>query len=78
MRSGTQYPRPPPLELSVDMDLLEENLRRTPGERLQWMMKILRVVHYVEVRMFPEEARRQWDAEDLVAKFGDLLKDAGP
>jgi hypothetical protein len=44
MRAG-QYQRQPPLELGVD---LLEGHRRTRGERLQWMMKILRAVHYVD------------------------------
>ena len=60
------------------MTLLEENLRRTPAERLAELEEMNAFVDDIQARNVPLELRRQLAAEALVAKFGDLLRYAGP
>lgn len=65
------------IDFGIDVTLLEENLRRTPAERLR-LDAINKILHEVEIRTVPEDVRDRRAAEELVAKFGDLLKYAGP
>ena len=66
------------IDLGIDVTLLGENLRRTPAERLRRLDAINKILHEVEMRTVPEDVRHRRAAEELVAKFGDLLKYAGP
>lgn len=66
------------IDFGIDVTLLESNLRRTPGQRLQQLVAMNRFQHEVQVRNVPDALRRQLAEDALVAKFGDLLKYAGP
>ncbi len=66
------------IDFGIDVTLLEENLRRTPAERFRRLNAINKILHEVEIRTVPEDVRDRRAAEELVAKFGDLLKYAAP
>ncbi|MBL8971602.1 MAG: hypothetical protein JNK56_13515 [Myxococcales bacterium] len=66
------------IDFGIDVTLLEENLRRTPAERLAELEEMNAFVDDIQARNVPLELRRQLAAEALVAKFGDLLRYAGP
>ncbi len=66
------------IDFGIDVTLLEESLRRTPAERIQQLVAMNRFQHGVQMRTVPEKLRDQLAAANLLAKFGDLLKDAGP
>lgn len=66
------------IDFGIDVTLLEENLRRTPAERIRQLVVMNRFQHQVQMRTVPEKLRHQLAADALVAKFGDLLKYAGP
>lgn len=66
------------IDFGIDVTLLEENLRRTPAERLCELEAMNSFMDEVQARTVPEDLRRELAAEALVAKFGDLLRYAEP
>lgn len=67
------------IDFGIDVSLLEANLRRTPAERLRELVAMNRFQAEVQARTVPEALRRRIDAEELAAKFGELLAAApGP
>lgn len=64
------------IAFGVDVTLLEANLARTPAERLRELTAMNRFHAAVQARTLSEAERRRLDAEELVAKFGELLEGA--
>lgn len=61
------------IDFGIDVTLLAANLERTPAERLRELVAMNRFQAAVQARTVPEELRRHIDAEELAAKFGELL-----
>ncbi len=76
--------KPPPknsawqeaIDFGIDVTLLAANLQRTPAERLQELVAMNQFQATLQARTLPEPLRARLDREELIAKFGDLLRDA--
>jgi hypothetical protein len=66
------------IDFGIDVTLLAANLERTPAERLRELVAMNRFQAELQARTVPDELQRRIDAEELVAKFGELLAAAGP
>lgn len=62
------------IAFGIDVTLLEANLARRPFERIRELAAMNRFHAEVQARSLSEAERRRLDAEELVAKFGDLLR----
>jgi len=62
------------IDFGIDVTLLEENLKRTPAQRLQQLAAMNRFHAEVQARTVPAELRLRLEAERLKEKWGDLLK----
>jgi hypothetical protein len=66
------------IDFGIDVTLLEANLQRTPAELIDELEEMNDFMDEVQARNLSEELRQQLATEELAAKFGDLLKFAGP
>ena len=60
------------IDFGIDVTLLEENLARTPAERLRVLVAMNHFQDRLQARTVPRELRERLDLENLIAKFGDL------